>query len=127
MEKRGCQLEFISRINKDGSGTEMVTTTDDLSFLNNVKFDLMGLSMTLGTYIVGHNFCYVVRIKEDEWKSVERELPDEEGYYGVTFDNGETDELRFRIRSRKNIHGFMSERDVTHWRYHTDPDDFEID
>lgn len=54
----------------------------------------------------------------DNWISVDTELPEVEGYYDVMFDTGFTDEKPFRIRPHKNIHGFMTEENVTHWREH---------
>ncbi len=57
-------------------------------------------------------------IKEcDNWKSVKDELPKKEGYYRVRFSNGEEDEKPFRIRPSKNIYGFMTEDEVTHWAF----------
>lgn len=51
-----------------------------------------------------------------EWISVETRLPKKEGYYQVKFDDGTEDEKPFRIRPKKNIHGFMTEKKVTHWK-----------
>lgn len=55
-------------------------------------------------------------MNEKKWISVDDEMPKTEGYYEVKFANGETDEKPFRIRPKKNIYGFMTEDQVTHWR-----------
>lgn len=51
-----------------------------------------------------------------EWIKVEDRLPTKEGYYQVKFANGEEDEKPFRIRPSKNINGFMTMEEVTHWK-----------
>lgn len=51
-----------------------------------------------------------------EWISVKDELPNVEGYYKVKFEDGTEDEKPFRIRPSRNIHGFMTENKVSHWR-----------
>lgn len=50
------------------------------------------------------------------WVAVTERLPDVEDYYRVRFENGIEDEKPFRIRPHKNIRGFMTEENVTHWR-----------
>ena len=69
--------------------------------------------------------CYVVRLpypllnlikmSKTQWISVNDKLPEIEGYYKVKFENGETDSKPFRIRLSRNIYGFMTEDNVTHW------------
>lgn len=51
------------------------------------------------------------------WISINEELPKKEGYYAVKFENGIEDEKPFRIRPKKNIFGFMSMENITHWSY----------
>lgn len=62
MEKQGSQLEFISRINRDGSAVEPVI---DPEKLHQDHFYLRPLSLTLETYIATGINCYVVKIKND--------------------------------------------------------------
>lgn len=62
-----------------------------------------------------------------DWINVNKELPKEEGYYDVKYEDGEEDSKPFRIRLNKNIHGFMTLKPITHWRHDTDKQDFEID
>lgn len=50
------------------------------------------------------------------WISVKEKLPNKFGYYKVKFEDGTEDEKPFRIRPRQNIHGFMTEKKVTHWK-----------
>jgi len=51
-----------------------------------------------------------------KWVSVIDALPTVEDYYEVKFEDGTEDEKPFRIRPKKNIRGFMTEKKVTHWR-----------
>jgi hypothetical protein len=62
-----------------------------------------------------------------DWIDVNEQLPTEEGYYDVKYDNGQEDSKPFRIRPSKNIRGFMTMENVTHWRESTDKQDFPID
>lgn len=55
-----------------------------------------------------------------KWINVDTELPTTEGYYGVKFEDGTTDEKPFRIRPSKNIHGFMTMNKVIEWRVLSD-------
>lgn len=75
MEKRlGKELEFISFIKRDGSGTIPVGTewdagsnhpkTDDMSYLDNELFTITCLSISYKTYIASAFNSWVVRIKE---------------------------------------------------------------
>lgn len=52
----------------------------------------------------------------DNWISVKDRLPEKEGYCKVKFKDGTEDEKPFRIRPHKNIHGFMTMNEVTHWQ-----------
>lgn len=54
------QLEFISRINRDGSG---VTKVDEKEVLNE-KFKLNSLSISENTHIASGMNSYVVKIKK---------------------------------------------------------------
>lgn len=62
-----------------------------------------------------------------EFISVQERLPELEGYYSVKFVDGTEDEKPFRIRPHKNIYGFMTEKEVTHWKDVEETEDFEID
>ena len=67
--KLATELEFISRIKRDGSGIEMCTD-EEINRLQDerngtVEYDLICLSATQKTYIA-HGFnSYVVRIKQN--------------------------------------------------------------
>lgn len=63
MRKKGSELEFISRINRDGSGT---TPVDDsfTDFVQDTDFKMIRLSMTEDTWIATYVNAYVVRIKK---------------------------------------------------------------
>ena len=58
--------------------------------------------------------------QEDKWIDVKEAIPAIEGYYDVKFDDGTTDEKPFRIRLKRNVLGFMTEKNVTHWKQLTD-------
>jgi hypothetical protein len=58
----GRDLEFIARINRDGSGTMPMNKHD--SFLANEYFSLTPLSLTEGTYIANGFDSYVVKKKK---------------------------------------------------------------
>lgn len=49
-----------------------------------------------------------------EFVSVKERLPEEPSYYRVRFADGTEDEKPFR--ARRSVRGFMTEKDVTHWR-----------
>ena len=51
------------------------------------------------------------------WIPVKEYLPSIADYYRVMFSDGTEDEKPFRIRPSKNIYGFMTEKEVTHWAY----------
>jgi len=57
-----------------------------------------------------------MNVKEN-WIDVKEKLPEREGYFRVKFKNGSEDEKPFRIRPKKNIRGFMTLEEVTHWRH----------
>lgn len=65
MKKLGRELEFISWINRDGSGTKPVTKSHT-KLLGGDKFKLYCLSITEKTFII-HGFnSFVVKIKEEK-------------------------------------------------------------
>jgi hypothetical protein len=51
----------------------------------------------------------------ENWIDVNDYLPEVEDYYKVKFKDGSEDEKPFRIRPKKNIYGFMTEKPITHW------------
>lgn len=68
----GKDLEFISFIKRDGTGVVMCGTpwdadtpkTDDMSYLDNEKFELSLISLTYMTYIASGFNTWVVKIKK---------------------------------------------------------------
>lgn len=62
MEIQGCQLEFISMILRDGSGTKPVDD-DYKKVLNKQIFDVRRLSISENTYIASDFNSFVVRLK----------------------------------------------------------------
>ena len=62
---------------------------------------------------------------DNNWISVVDQEPTEEKYYEVKFDDGSTDNKPFRIRPKQNIRGFMTEKNVTHWR-EENPEDWAL-
>lgn len=63
MKKKGKELEFISCILRDGSGTSSVKDTD-MRHLDETVFNLQCLSITQKTWIASEFNSYVVRIKK---------------------------------------------------------------
>ena len=68
MKKKAYKLEFISRIKRDGSGTEPVSKIMKVKFAENPVFmndiySLTRLSITEDTYIASGFNSYVVKIK----------------------------------------------------------------
>jgi hypothetical protein len=73
MRKLGKELEFISFVNRDGSGTIPVGTkwnsdsghpkTDDMSYLDDEEFEINAISMTYKTFIASGFNTWVVRLK----------------------------------------------------------------
>lgn len=62
MKKLGSELDFISWIKRDGSGTEPV---EDARYLANERFKVHCLSLTNKTYIA-HGFnSFVVKLKSN--------------------------------------------------------------
>lgn len=61
--KKGHELIFISRIRRDGSGTDPVEITNTLL---NDNYRLRCLSITRGTYIASEVSSYVVKVIKDE-------------------------------------------------------------
>ena len=74
MRKKGKNLEFISCIKRDGSGTIKVGTewnkkndspkTDDVSYLDEDYFLLTCLSLKHKTYIANGVNSWIVKLKE---------------------------------------------------------------
>ena len=73
MEKTGKQLKFISLILRDGSGTVVcmsewnnqmsIPKVDNMSYLDDERFTLSGLSLSEQTFIA-HGFnSFIVRLK----------------------------------------------------------------
>lgn len=62
-QEYGRNLEFISRIKRDGSGVESV---DDCAWMDKYRFNLQCLSITLGTWIASEFNSYVVKIKKEK-------------------------------------------------------------
>lgn len=62
MRKLGRELEFISWIKRDGSGTESVTEKL-LDIMQDDEFEVNCLSMTEGTYIASGFNSFVVKLK----------------------------------------------------------------
>ena len=72
MDKKGKELEFISLIKRDGSGTVMVGSEwdknkdypiDDMSHLDEAVFELNYLSLSNKTFIASGFNSFVVRLK----------------------------------------------------------------
>ncbi len=59
---KGSELEFICRINRDGTATEPVDS-NYLKLLQNDTFTINGLSMTEKTFIASGMSCFVVKLK----------------------------------------------------------------
>lgn len=71
MKKKPHELEFISQIKRDGSGTHPVDEGYLKSMLNNPlmkdeDYDLHCLSLTEGTYIAFNFNAFVVKLKESK-------------------------------------------------------------
>ena len=64
MNKLGYDLKFISKIKRDGSGTETLTKEEEL-LNNSEKFNLTRLSISEGTYIASGFNSFVVKIKDE--------------------------------------------------------------
>lgn len=58
----GKDIEFISRIRRNGSGTTPVDK-EDMSHLDNAVFNMNCLSITCGTWIASEFNSYVVKLK----------------------------------------------------------------
>jgi hypothetical protein len=63
MRKLGEELEFISWIKRDGSGTDAISE-DYLKMLQTEEFDVTCLSMSQGTFIASGFNSFVVKLKE---------------------------------------------------------------
>ncbi len=66
MKKKGKELIFISRINSDGSGVEVVENI--WKYLQEEEFDLTCLSMSKGTYIASRMNSFIVKLKPENHK-----------------------------------------------------------
>lgn len=76
MKALGKELDFISFVKRDGSGTIAVGTewyehlphpkTDDVAYLDDEVFKLSTLSLTHRTYIASGFNTWVVKIKENK-------------------------------------------------------------
>ena len=66
--RKGTDLEFICRINRDGSGVEKLTEKQIDSF-KKYNYKLIRLSITENTYIASNMSLFVVKIKPNEIKS----------------------------------------------------------
>ena len=69
MKKGAHQLEFISQIKRDGSGTIPVKKSYikfmlENSLMKNKKFELYRLSISEHTYIAFYMNAFVVKLKE---------------------------------------------------------------
>lgn len=74
MKKLGKELEFISWIKRDGTGTIMIgehwdsdcdyPKVDDISYLDNDIFDLSPLSLSKGTFIASGFNSFVVKLRK---------------------------------------------------------------
>jgi hypothetical protein len=76
MKALGKELDFISLVKRDGSGTVMVGTewdadlspypkTDDVSYMDDDTFTLNIISLTHKTYIASGFNTWVVKIKNN--------------------------------------------------------------
>jgi len=68
MTKKGKRLEFISQINRDGSGTKPVTD-QYIYLMRDDKFKLQCLSLTQKTFIASGFNSFVVRLKAKKIKN----------------------------------------------------------
>lgn len=64
MEKLGKELIFISRIERDGSGTEQNLSEKHIELIANDSFKLTCLSLTQKTFIASNFNSYVVKLKD---------------------------------------------------------------
>lgn len=64
MTKKGKELIFISRIDRDGKGVELVGEEQDMSYQDEVEFELSCLSLSNKTFIASGFNCYVVKLKQ---------------------------------------------------------------
>lgn len=61
-KEKGINLHFISRIKRDGSGTEQMGDKD-ITYLDDTKFTMICLSITEGTYLACEFNSFVVKLK----------------------------------------------------------------
>jgi len=62
MKTKGNKLEFISQINRDGSGTSKIED-ESLAMMKDEYFRIKVLSISQKTYIAFHFNAFVVRFK----------------------------------------------------------------
>jgi len=60
MKRKGKKLHFISQINRDGSGTDMIDDQSDIDYQKETKLELFRLSITQDTWIATDRFNYYV-------------------------------------------------------------------
>jgi hypothetical protein len=65
MKKYGRELQFISLVKRDGSGT-LPVKPDLLEAIQEERFKVICLSMSEKTFIAFNFNCYVVRLKPEE-------------------------------------------------------------
>lgn len=66
MKEKATQLTFISQINRDGSGTEILTHSQSEELENctiDKEYEINRLSLSNNTYIASGFNSYVVRLK----------------------------------------------------------------
>lgn len=66
--------------------------------------------------IKSNPFMEEIKEQKDEWISVKDAWPRVEGYCRVKYEDGTEDQKPYRHRPGKGIRGFMSEKNVTHWK-----------
>ena len=71
--KKGHQLEFISRINRDGSGTEKPKQSY-IDLMQDDNFKINCLSMTEKTFIASGMSSFVVKLKPEPLKKDKSEI-----------------------------------------------------
>lgn len=62
MERYGCELKFITRINSDGLTVETVNDAY-VEHAQDHRFELFPLSVSEGTFIAQHMGTFVVKLK----------------------------------------------------------------
>lgn len=65
MKAKGSELIFISLIHRNGKDISVIEDQDRVNHLKNIEFNLVHLSITLGTYIASEFNSYVVKLKNN--------------------------------------------------------------